>query len=80
MDQEGQKSMLHHYAGNWMLKARYCLRKGKSSDQYRMGLIEKLKTLGSESTVEQCVTFLENSKWLTPGDVQAFQDYYNKIK
>ena len=80
MDQKGKRDMLHHYAGNCMLKARFKLRKGESSDPYRINLIEKLKNLGEDSMVEQCVNFLENTDWSIPENINAFQKYYNQMK
>ena len=79
-DREGALSMLAHYTGNYMLRARGSLNRGELelADKQRAELLAKLRTLGEVPEVVSCIGYLGKTTWKSREDVNAFNEFYTK--
>lgn len=72
--------MLSHYVGNWLVKGRFELAKGRpeQADAVRQDLLTKLKGLQADDAVTSCINYLSEHPWRTPDDTDAFQRHYDQ--
>ncbi len=72
--------MLIHYTGSYMFLARGKLEDGKykEADQYRVELLDTIKTLRKTQEVVSCINYLEKAKWNSSEDVDKFEEFFDK--
>ncbi|MDO8517610.1 MAG: hypothetical protein Q7S33_05795 [Nanoarchaeota archaeon] len=79
MNREDTLAMVSHYVGHAILNARLDLDDGKEGDNYRQIAIEHIRGLTKIDIVEKYIGLLDSNYWKDIGDVDEFEEKYNKL-
>ena len=74
--EESQKSWISHYVGNGLVPAACLVGQGRSAEELRKGLVQKLQAVTSGKIVDEVIGIISRYDWSNIKGIEDFREEY----